>query len=136
MTIETQGTISNRDGLGTLLTLIADQGGPAQTRQIIGGSNYLSQSELLAPFGVGNRSEPLHRLTVQWPSGIQQDFFDIPVNSRLLLVEPIPEPGACALVVVAVVLLPGPGSQFLRGRTRCDWQKCRTPMVNLAKVKT
>ena len=117
LTIQTQGTISNRDGLGTFLTLIADQGGPAQTRQVIGGSNYLSQSELLTHFGVGNRTDPLHRLTVQWPSGIQQDFFDIPVNSRLVLVEPVPEPGGLALVILAAALLPLLRTQASRRRT-------------------
>jgi hypothetical protein len=105
--VETEGTVSNTDGIGTFLTLIADEGGAAQTRHIGGGTNYLSQSELTAHFGLGDRSESLHQLIIEWPSGARQSFSDIPVNSRLVVVEPVPEPSSWCLFGLAGITFSG-----------------------------
>lgn len=108
--VDTVGTASNRDGIGVYLTLIAEEGGPSQTRYVTGGSNFLSQSELTAHFGVGPQTAPLHRLIIEWPSGVTQRLSDIPVNSRLVVVEPVPEPASVvAAVCLAATFLLGGG---------------------------
>jgi len=106
LSVQLEGTLSNRDGLGTFLTLIADEGGPAQTRYVAGGSNYLSQSELTAHFGLADRTTPLHQLTLEWPSGARQVLTDIPVNQRLVIVESIPEPTQASLLACGIVIVP------------------------------
>lgn len=115
LTVHTEGTLSNRDGIGAFLTLTADEGGPSQMRYVTGGSNFLSQSELTTHFGVGNRTAPLHELVVEWPSGIRQVFSQIPVNSQIIIVEPVPEPGlgALALTAVATWMVRRPQSRIL-----------------------
>ncbi|NOZ39195.1 MAG: CRTAC1 family protein [Planctomycetes bacterium] len=104
LTIQTEGTVSNRDGIGTFLTLIADEGGSAQTRYVSGGTNFLSQSDLEVHFGLGDRTAPLYELVVEWPSGIRQVFKDIPVNSRLVIVEKVPEPVGSVLLLVGTLI--------------------------------
>ncbi|MEO2045625.1 MAG: CRTAC1 family protein [Pirellulales bacterium] len=117
--VETVGTVSNTDGIGTFLTLIADEGGTEQTRHISGGSNYLSQSELIAHFGVGERSETLHQLIVEWPSGARQIYSDIPVNSRLKVIEPVPEPSSWCLL----------------GLGGAIWATCHWPMKRSSPIR-
>jgi hypothetical protein len=106
--VQTQGTQSNRDGIGAFVTLIADPGADPQTRYITGGgANYLSQSEMTVHFGLGPRDEPIHRLIIDWPSGTTQVFSNVAVNTTLQAVEPVPEPASAALLVLgAGCLLP------------------------------
>jgi tetratricopeptide (TPR) repeat protein len=65
--VVTQGTRSNRDGIGARLRLYTTR------RQLTGmvrtGSSYLSQSELPVTFGL-LPGEGLERLEILWPSGI------------------------------------------------------------------
>ncbi len=103
ITLETEGVVSNRDGIGAFVTLIADEGGPAQTRYIAGGSNYLSQSELTVHFGLGTRTDPIHQITIEWPSGIEQTLNDIPINSRLSVIEAVPEPSVDCLLLSGIL---------------------------------
>jgi tetratricopeptide (TPR) repeat protein len=67
----TQGTRSNRDGIGAHLRLHTDR------RQLSGmvrtGSSYLSQSELPVTFGL-QHGEQIDRLEVLWPSGTSDVF--------------------------------------------------------------
>ncbi len=102
--VQTEGVQSNRDGIGAFLTLIADEGGTPQTRHISAGSNYLSQSEMIAHFGLGERTDPLHQLIIEWPSGARQVLRDIAVNTRLSVVEAVPEPCSFALAALGISL--------------------------------
>lgn len=108
--VELTGTESNRDGIGTYLTLRSDENGQAQTRYLTGGGvNYLSQSDMTVHFGLGDRTDSIHELLVEWPSGKTQVFTDIAVNSTLQIVEQVPEPVAsipslCLLFLLTVVL--------------------------------
>jgi enediyne biosynthesis protein E4 len=65
------GTRSNRDGIGTVIRLYTPDG--AQMRTVKSGSSYLSQSELPVTFGLGPR-DSAQRITVEWPSGLTQEF--------------------------------------------------------------
>ncbi len=88
--VRTVGQYSNKDGIGAFLTLEPKAGGPQQVREITGGSNFLSQNELTAHFGLGQQTEPVARLSIRWPSGLLQVFKDLPVNSTLIAVEEDP----------------------------------------------
>ena len=103
--IKTQGTHSNRDGIGAFITLVADPGGESQTRYITGGgTNYLSQSDMTVHFGLGQRDRPIHELTIDWPSGISQVYSDVALNQTLLAVEPVPEPNSWGLLLLGAAL--------------------------------
>ena len=82
------GRYSNRDGIGTLVTIWPGGDAQAQVREIGGGSHYLAQSEKLAHFGLGSSDAPVARLIVRWPSGIEQDFHNVAVDRVIELTEP------------------------------------------------
>jgi len=64
--IKLVGTKSNRDGIGAVITVTS--GGEKQTKMVRSGSSYLSQSELTATFGLGQKSKA-DSIEIQWPSG-------------------------------------------------------------------
>lgn len=83
------GAISNRDAIGARLRLTPTEGGPAQVREVDGGSNYLAQNELVVHFGLGQLTGAVFELEVTWPvSGRKQIFKEIPRNQLLTIVEP------------------------------------------------
>jgi hypothetical protein len=92
--INVQGSTSNRDGLGTLITLDPDTDmvGDEMVREINGGSNFLSHNELTAHFGLGANAANIDLITVAWPSGAVQKLTAVAPNQELNLVE-----GALAL---------------------------------------
>ncbi|MCA9262131.1 MAG: CRTAC1 family protein, partial [Planctomycetales bacterium] len=86
--VQAVGDSSNRDGLGALVVTTVDLVQPAESalRAIDGGSNYLSQSEPLAHFGLGD-AEVVDLVEVCWPSGLVQRFYDVAADQRLIVVE-------------------------------------------------
>jgi hypothetical protein len=60
------GTKSNRDGIGAVISVIA--GGDRESKMVRSGSSYLSQSELVATFGLGQKSKA-DSIEIKWPSG-------------------------------------------------------------------
>jgi enediyne biosynthesis protein E4 len=87
--IKVQGTTSNRDGLGTFITVDPDTSvtGDEMVREINAGSNFLSQNELTAHFGLGPNSGNIDLITVVWPSGAMQELTSVSANQVLNLVE-------------------------------------------------
>jgi len=80
------GTVSNRNGLGAAVRLIA--GGRVATEWQDGKSGYLSQSVLPLYFGLGDAVR-VDRVEVDWPSGRRQVVTDgIRTNTILRIVEP------------------------------------------------
>jgi hypothetical protein len=65
------GTKSNRDAIGACVRIFYN--GQSQSRQVHGGSSYLSQSELPVTFGLGKRDK-IDRVTIDWPSGGTEEF--------------------------------------------------------------
>lgn len=88
--VKTVGTVSNRDGVGALVTVTPNAEHPEdfQIWEITAGDSYLSQSELTAHFGLGGFSDAIDQVTIQWPSGVFQTLFDVPVDSVLIAQEP------------------------------------------------
>jgi enediyne biosynthesis protein E4 len=66
-----RGTKSNRDAIGAVVRTFYN--GESQSRMVKTGSSYLSQSELPLTFGVGKRGT-VERVTVEWPSGIKEEY--------------------------------------------------------------
>ncbi|RXH54219.1 FG-GAP-like repeat-containing protein [Granulicella sibirica] len=84
-----RGTHSNRDAIGTVITLHC--GDLVQTRSLQAGSGFLSQHTKELFFGLGNGTEPIHA-NIRWPSGESQQFHDLPRNTRIQIVEADPSP--------------------------------------------
>ncbi|MDA7529347.1 CRTAC1 family protein [bacterium] len=86
--VKPRGRYSNRDGIGSVVTIVSGDGASVQHREISGGSHYLTQSEKVAHFGLGVSADPIQRLKVRWPSGIEQEFLDVAVDQFLEVIEP------------------------------------------------
>ena len=77
-------TESNRAAIGAVVRVSAS--GLTMMRQIMGGTSAHSQDSRFLHFGVGDATG-LDEVTVFWPSGIINTYFDLPVNQYLDLVE-------------------------------------------------
>jgi hypothetical protein len=78
LAVETVGTKSNRDGIGTRITITI--GGKLQMREVVCGDGYGSQNSLRMYFGL-NDAQSVDELTVRWPrSGIVQKFKNVAGN--------------------------------------------------------
>jgi hypothetical protein len=64
--IKLAGTKSNRDGIGAVVRVSA--GKDTQAQMLRSGSSYLSQSELLLTFGLGDKTKT-DVVEIDWPSG-------------------------------------------------------------------
>ena len=81
--VKTLGTQSNRDGIGTKVTLVT--GGLTQYDEVRSGGSYLSSSDLRLHFGLGAATK-IDRLELHWPSG-QMDVVPSPPLDHLLVVK-------------------------------------------------
>jgi glucosylceramidase len=90
--VKAKGTVSNRDGVGAVVTLVPDAANPQalQMREISAGGGYLAQSEMTAQFGLGADGSAVDRVIVRWPSGVVQTIVDVAANQLLTVVEPMP----------------------------------------------
>ncbi len=80
-----RGTSSNRFGVGATARLETAAG--VQVRQLVVGRGYLSSSEPVLHFGLGEESS-IERLIVEWPSGHRQTFTDLAADRRYTITEP------------------------------------------------
>nr|WP_237702431.1 FG-GAP-like repeat-containing protein [Opitutus terrae] len=83
--IALRGTRSNRFGVGANVRLETDAG--VQVRELVLARGYLSSSEPVVHFGLGDAAR-IRRLMVAWPSGATQVFEDLPVDQRFTITEP------------------------------------------------
>ena len=79
-----QGTDSNNEGLGSQVIAVVD--GMRMYRRIRTGSSYLSQSEKVASFGLGEHNR-VDSLLVQWPSGQVDVLVNLNGNQELKVIE-------------------------------------------------
>jgi hypothetical protein len=66
LNVKLVGTRSNRSAIGGRVMVTA--GGQRQTREVLSGSSYLSQSDLRQHFGLG-QTRKVDQVEVRWPSG-------------------------------------------------------------------
>lgn len=82
--VRLQGSSSNSEGLGA--QLIAVVGKHRMYRRMRTGSSYLSQSEKIVSFGLGDHAQ-VDSLVVHWPSGTVDVFTNLQGNQELSVVE-------------------------------------------------
>jgi tetratricopeptide (TPR) repeat protein len=78
------GTRSSRDAVGT--TVRCEAGGRVRIRQLTAGDGYMASNERQLIFGLG-AAERVDRLTIQWPSGIEERFTGIAGDGHWLAIE-------------------------------------------------
>ncbi|HTD22849.1 MAG TPA: CRTAC1 family protein [Terriglobales bacterium] len=64
--VKLQGTRSNRDGIGAVVRI--EYEGEKQWQMMRSGSSYLSQSEMVLTFGLGQKTN-VSSVQIEWPSG-------------------------------------------------------------------
>jgi enediyne biosynthesis protein E4 len=64
--VKLMGTKSNRDGIGALVNVAV--GGATESQMLRSGSSYLSASELVLTYGLGQH-EQADTIEIRWPSG-------------------------------------------------------------------
>jgi enediyne biosynthesis protein E4 len=125
------GQMSNRSAIGTRVTLYA--GGTLQTREVSGGSGYLSQNELTLHFGLGTHTLA-DSVVIAWPSGLVERHFALPVNRRINLVEleavAVEEPSSPTLPLALLFPAPNP----VRGEARLGFTLPRAAHVRLRLI--
>jgi M6 family metalloprotease-like protein len=84
LTVDVKGTQSNRDGVGTRITVVAN--GIRQTREINGASGFASQNSLTQFFGLAN-ALTIDSLVVIFPLGRIYVGNNIASNQNLLIDE-------------------------------------------------
>ena len=82
--VRTEGTESNRDGIGARVKLTC--GNVTQVNEVRSGSSYLSQNDPRLHFGLGGCTI-VERLEVSWPSGLVESFEDLTANRVLVIRE-------------------------------------------------
>ncbi|MBT3266261.1 CRTAC1 family protein [Candidatus Poribacteria bacterium] len=80
----TVGTVSNRDGIGARIRVVA--GGLSQVKEVRSGSGYLSQGDLRVLFGLG-RHATAELVEVRWPTGLVDRWRDVPAPQIMTLTE-------------------------------------------------
>ena len=78
------GTMSNKDGIGSKITV--DLGASKLYRHVLGGTGFQAQLSLLAEVGLGNATQ-IEKICVEWPSGINQVIRNIDVNQYITIIE-------------------------------------------------
>ncbi len=78
------GSKSNRDAIGARVVVETDR--MRRTKIVQAGSGFLSQRSKELVFGLGE-SQRVVKLTIAWPSGENQIITDVPLNTRVRIVE-------------------------------------------------
>ena len=87
-----QGTKSNRDGIGASIRVTSGgtsgvaSGKDQQWQMLRSGGSYLSQSELVATFGLGSAAKA-DSVEVQWPSGQIDKLSNITAGQTITIEE-------------------------------------------------
>lgn len=76
--LELEGTQSNRDGVGAVVTVTAS--GKVQVKPRFGGGSYLSASDHRLHFGLGD-AQKVDRIEVAWPSGHHDRYEGLAADS-------------------------------------------------------
>ncbi len=82
--IRLEGTRSNRDAVGTRVTIQA--GGRSQLGERFGGGSYQSAGDPRLHFGLGDATR-VDAIEVRWPSGLVQKFGPLPADAGYVIRE-------------------------------------------------
>lgn len=89
LSVELIGRDSNRNAIGTRVTLTTDQG--AYIRQLIGGGSYLSQAPYSLHWAIPN-GERFEKLQITWPDGGSQTLTSLSPGTNHQIIEPRKQP--------------------------------------------
>ena len=78
------GVKSNRDGIGSVVKIAS--GGETQSQMMRSGSSYLSASELVLTFGLGQK-EQVQTVEIHWPSGQMDKLANVPAGQTIIVTE-------------------------------------------------
>lgn len=97
--VRCEGRVTNRDGIGAMVRLKARIGG-AERWLMRSIASSASGQPLVAHFGLGDAPR-VEVLRIEWPSGIVQEYRDVPVNQFRTVKEPprLVPTGPCEFVV-------------------------------------
>lgn len=99
--IKLVGSISNRDGIGSLVSV--ETNNFIQSRQVTGGVHRVSQNANRLHFGLAHANS-VDKIEIIWPSGITQQLSNVGVNTVLTVKEPLVD---VAVTCDQIVLHPG-----------------------------
>jgi len=80
-----QGTQSNRFGVGATVRIETASG--VQVRSLLLARGYLSSSEPILHFGLGD-DDVVRRLRIEWPSGVVQSLDNLAADRKYTITEP------------------------------------------------
>jgi hypothetical protein len=83
--IDLEGTVSNRDGIGARVNVMA--GGVTQVRVQDGGVHHRGQNHSRLHFGLGKNTR-VEKISIQWPSGMVQELSSVGADQRMRIKEP------------------------------------------------
>ncbi|HEY5552873.1 MAG TPA: FG-GAP-like repeat-containing protein, partial [Opitutaceae bacterium] len=100
--VDLRGSVSNHYGVGATVRIETAAG--IQVRQLVLARGYLSTSEPVLHFGLGD-VDSVRTMTVDWPSGHRQVFENLPAGRRYTITEPARPPPAPELARPAPTML-------------------------------
>ena len=80
------GGKSNFEGIGARIDVKVNDQQPKQMRMLTANRGFMSSSQIVAHFGVGD-AETIEAVTVRWPSGKTQTFTDLKCNQQYVIAE-------------------------------------------------
>jgi hypothetical protein len=84
VTIQLEGTMSNRDAVGANVEVVA--GELMQRKEVYAGTSFLSMDSQWLIFGIGGHGRT-DRILVRWPSGLVERFENVDAGRTVKLVE-------------------------------------------------
>ncbi|MEO0403761.1 MAG: CRTAC1 family protein, partial [Bacteroidota bacterium] len=75
--LELEGVVSNKNAIGAVVTLYAEE--LVQKDVVLGGSGYSQMNSFKLNFGLGQH-ESVDMIEIQWPNGLREFFYDFDVN--------------------------------------------------------
>jgi hypothetical protein len=82
--VRLQGVKSNRDGIGTRLT-VTRAGKDPLVRRVHTDGSYLSASDVRVHFGLGDSRQA--NVLAEWPSGLREEWLNVVIDSEVVLRE-------------------------------------------------
>ncbi len=82
--VRLQGVKSNRDGIGTRLT-VSRAGKDPLVRRVHTDGSYLSASDVRVHFGLGESRQA--NVLAEWPSGLKEEWLNVATDSEVVLRE-------------------------------------------------
>jgi len=110
--VNTQGTVSNRDGIGVKLKIVHNQG--PQWNFTCLGEAYIAQNSFTEFFGLDTVST-VDTLTALWPSGWIDTLYTLSANQTLLVIEGQTAPIDTSIVVAQTTICAGDSTLMTAG---------------------